>query len=131
MHPQVLVVDDDPTFRSILSTAMRWAGYRVETTDDGGPALRLLRATPEPMVVTLDIGMRQHGGIEVLEAVAADEALARRHGLVVVTGAVGVAQHGRVRDLRDQLQVPLIEKPFDLRHLLDTVRQIEQRQSRR
>jgi DNA-binding NtrC family response regulator len=127
MHRHVLVVDDDPEIRSILATVMQWDGYEVLTADDGETALEMMRASPDPLVVTLDLRMRQHSGLAVLEAVAADDALAQRHAIVLVTGVRGLALQDRVRVLRDQLGIPLIEKPLDLRELLDAVEEVQQR----
>jgi CheY-like chemotaxis protein len=127
MHQQVLVVDDDPEVRSILSSVMRWEGYDVLTARDGSAALELMRACPEPLVVTLDLRMRPHDGLAVLEAVAADKALAQRHAIVLVTASVGMAMHARVQALCDQLAIPLVWKPFDVRELLEAVADAEQR----
>lgn len=121
MQSTVLVVDDDPAIRNILAEVFALEGYSVQTAEHGGPALDILRTSPVPLIVTLGLIMPEVDGIAVLEAVAADEALARRHAIVVLTGAVGLASEGRVKELRDQLGIPLVGKPFTVDQLLDSV----------
>lgn len=58
---------------------------------------------------------------QVLEAVAADPALASRHRIVMVTGSVWWAQSGRVAAPREQLDVPLVSKPFTVLQVLNAV----------
>ena len=127
MRRRVVVVEDDPEFRSILASVMQWEGYPVLTAEDGDAALDLLRTNDDPLVVTLDLRMRRYGGLAVLEAVAADDALAQRHAIILATGAMDIATNTRVRALCDQLRIPVIWKPFDLRELLDAVAAAQQR----
>ena len=126
-HPAVLVVDDNLALRTIMSAILREEGYRVLTAEHGGPALDLMRASPEPLLVTLDLIMPDVDGIAVLETVAADETLAQRHAIILVTSAVEVANRGRVQTLRARLGIPLVPKPIAMQQLLDAVTKAEQR----
>mgnify|MGYP001546707681 CR=1 FL=1 len=117
----VLVVDDDRTIRMILSEILTTEGYTVKTAEHGGPALDILRASQERLVVLLGLVMPYVDGQEVLEAVAMDEALASRHAIVMVTAQVQAAQTGRIAELRKQLDVPLIAKPFTVKEILSAV----------
>jgi CheY-like chemotaxis protein len=123
----VLVVDDELIARAILVSLLTSVGFRVQTTDDGGPALDMMRASSEPLLVTLDLMLPHVSGLTVLEAVAADRNLARRHALVVVTAAVRLAMHGRINALRTQLGIPLVEKPFDASQLFAVLAAAERR----
>jgi two-component system response regulator MprA len=42
----VLVVEDDPTIRSVLAEVLRDEGYGVETAPDGAAALEVVRRWP-------------------------------------------------------------------------------------
>lgn len=117
--PGVLVVDDDRTIRTMLSEILTLEGYTVQTAEHGGPALDLLRASRERLVVLLGLVMPYVNGQAVLEAVAANEALAMRHAIIVVTGSD--ARMGRVAELRKRLGVPFIAKPFTVKEILDAV----------
>jgi CheY-like chemotaxis protein len=64
-----------------------------------------------------------HDGEDVLEWVAANPKVASRHRIIMVTGSVERASTGRVAELRQQLDVPLIAKPWDHNQLLADVSQ--------
>jgi two-component system, NtrC family, response regulator PilR len=65
--PRILVVDDEPGIRLMLSAALRREGYEVLLASDGRAALTMLEAGPVDLVVT-DIRMSQMTGIELLDA---------------------------------------------------------------
>jgi CheY-like chemotaxis protein len=118
----VLVVDDDAVIRSLYRWLLEEAGgYTVSEAEHGGPALERLRASAEPLLVLLGLSMPYVNGEQVLEAVVADTTLAARHRFIMVTSAVPWATRGRVADLRQQLGVPLVPKPFTADQLLDAV----------
>lgn len=119
--PAALVVDDDLNFRRLMCFLLVSEGYIVQSAEHGGPALDILRTTRFRFVVLLGLNMPGVSGKEFLEAVVADEALATRHAYIVVSGASSVATEGRVRELRDLLNVPFIHKPFDFDRLIDAV----------
>jgi CheY-like chemotaxis protein len=122
-----LVVDDELVVRTILATLLRSEGYQVQTADDGKAALAIMRASPYPLLVTLDLMLPHGGGLALLEAVAADPALAQRHALVLVTAATRLATQCRVNELRTQLHIPPVGKPFDVQQFFDAVTAAEQR----
>jgi two-component system OmpR family response regulator len=59
----VLVVDDDPNIRSVVSRGLRFEGYDVRLAADGSEALRMARAVP-PDVVVLDVMLPDMDGLE-------------------------------------------------------------------
>lgn len=63
--PRVLVADDDPIQRAIVSELLDLAGYDCEEAEDGEEALEALRRRPADLVV-LDMLMPGKDGIEVL-----------------------------------------------------------------
>jgi CheY-like chemotaxis protein len=123
----VLVVDDDMGIRKVLYEVLTMEGYTVQTAEHGGPALNILRASSEPMVVLLGLAMPVVDGEAVLEAVAADEELAPRHAFAMVTGSRVRATTGRVATLREQLEVPFIAKPFTVGQILSALEEAERR----
>jgi adenylate cyclase len=81
----VLVVDDDPVNRLLLSRSLEREGYRVETAEDGRGALEKLHAGPCD-VILLDILMPELDGFQVLSEIEIDKDL--RHIPVIVISAV-------------------------------------------
>jgi CheY-like chemotaxis protein len=71
----VLVVDDDPAARNLLSRFLGREGFRVEEAADGEAALRRARDC-RPHVITLDVLMPGMDGWAVLTALKADPAVA-------------------------------------------------------
>ena len=87
----VLVVDDDPVIRSMLTASLQASGHRVTTAESGSGALDLVRAEGFD-VVLLDVLMPGMNGDQVLEQLKGDPRL-RHIPVVMVTGLedVGIA----------------------------------------
>ena len=81
----ILVVDDDPNFRELYSTALRFGGFNVATASDGLAALRVIEQTI-PSLVILDLNMPCVDGWSVLRELAAHDET-KLIPVIVVTGA--------------------------------------------
>lgn len=116
----VLVVDDDQAIRETLRLVLEDSHYVVLEAADGQTALRMARDSNERLVVLLDLIMPGFDGEQVLSAVAGDETLATRHVYVLMTAA-----HKRLnptlKALLEMVNAPIMQKPFDLDTLLNTV----------
>jgi adenylate cyclase len=77
----VLVVDDDPVNRAMLTRFLEQDGYRVDTAADGSEALERLNTEPFDLVL-LDVVMPKMDGYEVLTQMQDDDTL--RHVPVVM-----------------------------------------------
>ncbi len=64
MAHRILVVDDDPHIRDVISFALEKAGMSTETARDGSEALKCFRRQPPDMII-LDIGMPDTDGLAV------------------------------------------------------------------
>ena len=62
---RVLIADDDPLLREILTHKLTGAGYQVEVVEDGRAALAAAQAAP-PEIVVLDAMMPVMDGFEAL-----------------------------------------------------------------
>ncbi len=60
----ILVVDDDPDLRELATFALKGAGYRVVTAEDGPSGIAAYHAH-QPDLVVLDIGLGAMDGLEV------------------------------------------------------------------
>ncbi len=54
---EVLIVEDDLALCGYLASALKDAGYAVQTAHDRASALKLLNARPAPALVLLDLGL--------------------------------------------------------------------------
>ncbi|MGB9374791.1 MAG: response regulator transcription factor [Jiangellales bacterium] len=62
---RLLVVDDEPNIRELLSASLRFAGFSVTTAASGGEALERVRSD-RPDLVVLDIMLPGMDGLEVV-----------------------------------------------------------------
>src|SRR5882724_89470 len=62
---QVLVVDDEPMLRNLLSRLLRMEGYAVIEAEDGQTALELIDSR-QPDLVLLDVMLPARDGLDVL-----------------------------------------------------------------
>jgi two-component system chemotaxis response regulator CheY len=112
----VLVVDDDTSIRETLRIVMEDAGHAVIEASDGAQALAELRAERDRLVVLLDLVMPAMDGQSVLEAVASDVALRKRHAYIVLT-AGGDALVSTIKPYLGSVPVQVVHKPFDIDEL--------------
>jgi two-component system, OmpR family, response regulator len=61
---RILVVDDDPHIRDVISFALEKAGMTIDTARNGSEALMLFQRCP-PDLIVLDVGMPDTDGLAV------------------------------------------------------------------
>jgi two-component system OmpR family response regulator len=62
--PRILIADDEPNIREVISFALERAGFGVATARNGTETLQQVRRGPVDLIV-LDIGMPEMDGLEV------------------------------------------------------------------
>ncbi len=66
---QLLIVEDDPDLRSVLSRGLREEGFEVRVATDGASALAALEVIPDALVI--DIGLPDADGRDLCQALRA------------------------------------------------------------
>ncbi len=66
--PTILVVEDDPPIRNLISTALEMQNYEFETVDNGTKAL-LAVTTNAVDVILLDLGLPDIDGIAIIKKI--------------------------------------------------------------
>jgi DNA-binding response OmpR family regulator len=69
MGKRVLIVDDDPMIRGLVSSVLAAEGYEVTQCEDGLKAIELLDKEPRPIdfaFIVLDVVMPGMNGLDVL-----------------------------------------------------------------
>jgi two-component system, NtrC family, response regulator PilR len=112
---RILVVDDEPSLRDLLTIMLRKEGYEVTTAESRAQAAEKLSRTPVAMVIT-DLKLPDGDGIELLRHVKA----VAPETIVIVITAYGSAQTA-VAALRLGAHDYLV-KPFDVDELKIVVR---------
>jgi DNA-binding response OmpR family regulator len=120
---EIIVVDDDPDVRDLLTEVLEGAGHRVRRAADGAGLRRLVEAAPAALVV-LDVGLPGESGLELARY------LRERFdpGIVMLTGA------GAVIDRVVGLEVgadDYVTKPFAVAELRARVEAVLRRRGPR
>ena len=115
MDATIIVVDDEPTLRSLLTDAFVDAGYRVREAADGLEALSVADQELPDLVVS-DVAMPNLDGADLAERM-------RARGVPVVLLSA-------VYDVVDLPGVAFVPKPFDLDDLLGLVSSMVERDRR-
>ena len=68
MPKTILVVDDDPHVREVVTFALEKAGMKTVSAQDGAEALRMV-GTDAPSLIVLDVNMPEMDGLEVCKQV--------------------------------------------------------------
>ena len=116
---QILVVDDDPDIRRLLSVLLEGEGHKVISAPDGERALELI-SSEGPDLILLDVMMPKKDGYTVLREMKASGVRESTKVLVLTARA---AESDWLRGYKlgaDQY----LTKPFDTEELLTLVRDL-------
>jgi DNA-binding response OmpR family regulator len=119
MTERILIVEDDPIFRSIIEDNLTSEGYRVDTVGDGAAALAYVR-TASPDLIILDLTLPDWDGLELCP-------LLRRQRDVSI---IMLTARGQKVDKLQGLKVgadDYIVKPTDMEELIARVKVVLRR----
>jgi PAS domain S-box-containing protein len=109
---RILVVDDEPVIRQLLSHILGEEGYKVEVTEDGKDALDRIKKKRYNLIL-LDIKLPGLSGSELYERIRGiSPSLAKR--VVFMTGDVMAAD---TEAFLARTKVPFVTKPFNVNQL--------------
>lgn len=114
MRKDVLIVDDEPAIRRLLTGALDRAGIAHIEAATAGEALRIASATPAPLVALLDLGLPDRDGIEVVPQLTA-----LGLSVIVLTARDATVEKVTALDLGAD---DFVTKPFDSEELLARIR---------
>jgi two-component system, OmpR family, response regulator len=117
---RILVVDDEPNIVDVVSMALRFHGYAVETAGTGADALSAVSAF-RPDLIVLDVMLPDMEGFEVARRLGAERA-----GTPIVFLTARDAPEDKLRGLTTGGD-DYVTKPFSLEELLARVRNILRR----
>ena len=111
----ILIIDDEPSIRSVLRDILEMEGYVVEEAKDGIDALSKVKKTKFDAAIC-DIKMPKMDGMELLE---------RINILSPDTPVIMISGHGNIETAVEAVKkgaFDYISKPPDLNRLLITIR---------
>ncbi|HEV7767766.1 MAG TPA: response regulator [Thermoanaerobaculia bacterium] len=116
MSARVLIADDQPEIRELIARILVCERYEIDSVGNGRTAIERLQ-TESYDAVLLDFMMPLPTGFEVVDWVEQNRPNMAKSCVIIITAAV--------RDLQkfDASRVyAVLEKPFDLVQLVDTVK---------
>jgi DNA-binding NtrC family response regulator len=111
----ILVVDDDDIILDATATALRMAGYQVDTAEDGEEALRIVE-WHRPAVIVLDLRMPRLDGCELAQHL-------RKRGIRIPLILMTASDDGDVWAER-MGAASFLPKPFATTDLIDAVQRL-------
>jgi DNA-binding response OmpR family regulator len=112
----ILVADDDPDIRDIVSFRLRRAGYETVEASNGDEALKLANERP-PALFILDVMMPQVNGFEVARELRGDSST---EGIPILMLTASVQDKDIARGFETGAD-DYLRKPFKTNELLDRV----------
>jgi DNA-binding NtrC family response regulator len=126
MATRVCVIEDDEGIRETVSELLADAGYEVIVATNGLEGKRILEDSPDRLIAILDYRLPALDGCDLLDLAAHDEHLRERHVFIMMSASPASTLED-CEEAIDELDVPIVPKPFDIDDLVDAVRQAEQR----
>jgi DNA-binding NtrC family response regulator len=114
---KILVVDDEDSLRTVLSTELASEGYDVGTAADGDDAITELGKKVFDLIL-LDIKMPRMNGFEVLKHVK------DKHPRTKVIMLTGFADLKNAIESKKLGAEDFVSKPYDLVDLLTTIERV-------
>jgi DNA-binding response OmpR family regulator len=112
---RILIVDDDPTIRSVLEAFLEDEGFTPSLAVNGQDAVEQARAEP-PALILMDLMMPVMSGVEAARQLKTDPDTAT---VPIIAMSAGFILRGSVDEL---MADSIISKPFDLDALIANIR---------
>lgn len=116
----ILVVDDEPGMRDMISQVLTAAGHHVMIAGDGQQAIKLMGEHRFDLVVT-DVIMPERDGIEVIGELRRKRPQVR---IIAMSGGGHVPVEQYLKIAKGVGAHAVLEKPFSNRALLDTIEKL-------
>jgi PAS domain S-box-containing protein len=116
---KILVIDDEPFIRQLVSHVLSKEGHEVEAVDNAEDALKMIKSKRYSLIL-LDIKMPGIGGINLYKQFQ-DIAASLKKRVIFVTGDV---MDKRSTDFLNRTKAPYIMKPFDAEKLKTEINRV-------
>ena len=116
MRKKILIVDDEPDHRVVLSTMLDSKGYVCVEATDGVVALEVLETMPIDLVLT-DLNMPRMNGLELIEHIAG-LTNCQAMPIILVTSQV-LDLHPPISSIRNLFAI--LSKPYEWSSLFSAI----------
>jgi two-component system, OmpR family, phosphate regulon response regulator PhoB len=114
----VLIADDDPSLRLLVSTTLSGDEYTILEAENGVEALLQTKAQ-HPVLVLLDVNMPDLDGLEVCRRIKADPELDDVK-IIILTGGTGPADQEAAKAAGADTYLTKPFRPLELLKLIDS-----------
>lgn len=114
----ILIVDDDSSYRSLLSTIFTGSAFEVSTAEDGQDALRILDTGEDYDLIITDLQMPNVDGVSLIEA------LQDRRPTIPIIVMSAFLEDERYQNMKPSRELSCLMKPFRLAEVLTMARSL-------
>jgi DNA-binding response OmpR family regulator len=117
---KILVIDDNPAFRSSLARTLGKGGYQVVMADDGEQGLAMFRVE-NPDLVICDLIMPRRSGVDTIQQIRRESPAMK---IIAISGSGTMMNVDGLATAFESGADDVIVKPFDSEDLLSRVTQV-------
>jgi DNA-binding NtrC family response regulator len=117
----ILIVDDEPGIRELLSMILEAAGHSVIAAEDGIEAPKVM-ASREINVVITDLLMPERDGLEFITEIRAKYPKVK---IIAMSGGGHIARDSYLRIARNFGAHIILEKPFTQANVLGAIEKVQ------
>lgn len=115
----ILVVEDEMALQNLVVEILESHGYRAQVANNSLQALDLFSENPDKFdLILTDLGLPQMSGEELIEHIRG------MNPRIPIIAATGYVNEERNADVLNRGVTALIQKPFSLQHLLETLHKL-------
>ena len=123
---RVCIIEGDEPTREVVRYLLTDAGFEVIEASNGLKGKAMLEAAPDRLIVLMDHRLPVIDGCNLLEIVVQDEDLRARHTFLMMAASPRHAVDD-CGEAIDDLDVPVMPKPFSIDDLVEAVQAAQQR----
>lgn len=120
MGKQILVVDDSPTMRQMVTFTLTGAGFEVVEASDGAEAVKKLNDGAKPALVVTDLNMPNMDGIALIKNIRA----MGKHKFTPILMLTTESDDSKKKEGQAAGATGWIVKPFNPEQLLKTIAKV-------
>ena len=120
MSATVLIIDDEPQIRDLLTNILEMEGYAVRAAADGRQGVEAYRRNPADLVVT-DMIMPEQEGIETIREL---RQLNPQVKVVAMSGGGRIEPNTYLELAKRMGAAHTLTKPFSVQEVIDTVKRL-------
>ena len=117
MPESIIVIDDDPKMREMISSVLKEEGYSVETVKNGKQAVKLCSQVPFD-VALIDIELPDMKGTELLAKL---KTIQPKMITIIITGHPSI--ENTIKAVNEKADKYIL-KPFEISTLIETIKKL-------